>query len=87
MQAAEILAMSVILSGAKNLDANKISMLRDSSSPAAPQNDIFGDFCSRLLKKPGNVLNVIPDETKSKSGIQETIVFSGFRIVASRLPE
>ena len=40
---------SVILSGAKNLDTNKISMLRDSSSPAAPQNDIFGDFFSSLL--------------------------------------
>jgi hypothetical protein len=44
-----MLATSVILSGAKNLGASKINMLRDSSSPAAPQNDIFGDFFSSLI--------------------------------------
>jgi hypothetical protein len=49
-QAVETLAASVILSGAKNLGTSKINMLRDSSSPAAPQNDIFGDFFSCLLQ-------------------------------------
>jgi hypothetical protein len=43
-QAAEKLATNVILSGAKNLGASKINMLRDSSSLAAPQNDIFSHF-------------------------------------------
>jgi hypothetical protein len=37
------------INSAKNLDARKINMLRDSSSPAAPQNDIFGYlFISQL---------------------------------------
>jgi hypothetical protein len=40
-----------MLSGAKNLGASKINMLRDSSSPTAPQNDIFGDFFSSLLER------------------------------------
>ena len=47
-QSAETLAISVILSGAKNLGARIINMLGDSSSPAAPQNDIFGDFSDKL---------------------------------------
>jgi hypothetical protein len=37
------------MNSAKNLDAGRIKMLRDSSSPAASQNDIFGYFFSSLL--------------------------------------
>jgi hypothetical protein len=38
------------INSAKNLGASNINMLRDSSSPAAPQNDIFVDFFNSLLE-------------------------------------
>ena len=38
-----------MLSEAKNLGVSNINTLRDSSSRAAPQNDVFGDFFSTLL--------------------------------------
>jgi len=33
------------------------------------------------------MLLVIPDEAKPRSGIQQAVIFSGFRTAASRLPE
>ena len=48
-QVAEKLFGDVILSVAKNLVLKRVNNLRDSSSPAAPQNDRLAAFFSNLL--------------------------------------
>jgi hypothetical protein len=66
--------MAVILSEAKNLALRIFMNMRDSSSPAAPQNDTAYEFFRSLLRRPlRKAKRVFPQPAKASPRAQSLV--------------